>query len=90
MKRLIVLLVAPLSACVVVPYDQQPVVYSSSPAYVYSQPVAPGYVVPAPVYGPPVYVGPPVHFNFGFNYRSGGGYHHGYRGHGYGRGGWRR
>ncbi|WP_334186916.1 hypothetical protein [Noviherbaspirillum sp.] len=91
-----------LSGCAVVsPYDQS---YGTYSAHSYDQPyvAAPTYVLPAPVYGygPPVYVGPPVHLNFGLNYRSGGGRHHGYghrhhhfRGHGFhgGRhGGWRR
>lgn len=109
MKRLLALLIplifaATLSGCAVVsPYEQRYAVYS--PDVYYGQPyaLAPGYVMPAPVYGPPVYVGPPVHFSFGLNYSSGGhGHGHGFRGHGFrgghyggshrhgGRGGWRR
>jgi hypothetical protein len=42
------------------------------------------------VYGAPVYVGPPVYFGFGLNFRSGGGHHHHRRGYGRGYGGWRR
>lgn len=106
MKRLLVpvltvLLLAALSGCAVVaPYDHPSGVYSASP--IYNQPYA---VAPAPVYsyGPPVYVGPPVRFNFGLSYHS---YHggrgrphgfahgHGHRHHGHGfrggRGAWRR
>ena len=79
-----------LSGCVAVPYDAAPVTYYESYPYGYAYPAAPLYAAPAPVY-----VGPPVHFSFGLNYRSGGGhghrFHHhhrhldGYRG--FGRGG---
>lgn len=91
MKRLIfpVALVAcsALSGCAVVPYDQPYGVYSDVPYY-YSQPyaLAPGYAMPAPVYGAPVYVGPPVNFSFSLDYRSGRhhGFRHGFRGHTHG------
>jgi hypothetical protein len=63
---------AALSGCAVVPYDS---------GY-YNQATYPGPVVYAPP--PAVYVAPMV--NFGFGYRSGGGYYgHHYRG---GRGRW--
>ncbi len=101
-----VVLAAGLSGCAVVsPYEQPYSVYSTSPAYSQPYAVAPGYVVPAPAYRPPVYIGPPVRFSFGLRYWSGrGGPHwhpHGFRGHGFGghgfhrhgfgggRGGWR-
>jgi len=92
----VVVFTAVLSGCAVVaPYEQPYAVYSSSPAYPQPYTVLPGYVMPAPVYRPPVYIGPPVHFSFGLNYwRGHGDHHHGYR-HGFGgprfgfRGGWR-
>lgn len=97
MKRLPipVFLIAMLSGCTVVaPYEQPYGVYAPVPYYSQPYAVAPGYAVPAPVYGPPVYAGPPVHFSFGLSYRSGGRHGHHHRGHGFhGRGhghGWRR
>lgn len=87
-----------LSGCAVVaPHDYPYGAYSDYPyGHPYAiAPAAPSYVVPAPVYGygPPVYVGPPVRFSFGLNYRSEGWRHHGHRhrhfhGHGGFRGGW--
>lgn len=58
-----------LSGCVAIPYDAPPTTYYPAyPTY--------GYAYPAyPAYAAPVYVGPPVNFSFGLNYRSGGGYH---------------
>ena len=99
MKRLLIpiFIATALSGCAVVPYDQPYGVYSSAPVYsqqsTYPQayPVDPVYVAPAPVYAAPVYVGPPVYFGFGLNFRSGGGHHHHHRrGYGRGYGGWRR
>ncbi|HYD96006.1 MAG TPA: hypothetical protein VEC01_11820 [Noviherbaspirillum sp.] len=71
-----VVLAAALSGCAVVaPYERPYSTYS--PAYIYDAPyaMAPGYAVPAPAYGPPIYVGPPIRFSFGLSYRSGGGRH---------------
>lgn len=88
---------AALSGCAVVsPYEQPYSVYSPGPLYTQPYAVAPGYAVPGPTYGPPVYyVGPPVRFSFGLNYWRGRGHHghhhHGFGRHGFGgRGGWRR
>lgn len=70
MKRLIGLVLAlaalaALEGCAVVPYNA---------AYPAAYPVDPyGTVYAQPAYAP-VYVGPPVYFGFGLNYRSGG-YH---------------
>lgn len=92
MKRLIVLVVvaAALSGCAVVsPYEQPYGVYSSAPVYGQPYAASPGYVVPAPVYRPPVYVGPPIYFSFGLNYWRGHGGHFGHRHHGFGHFGFR-
>jgi hypothetical protein len=90
MKYLFVpaVLTAALSGCAVVsPYDQPYDIYSSAPVYPQPYAVAPVYVMPAPIYGPP------VQFSFGLNYWSGGGghhgHHHGFGGFGGGRHGWR-
>jgi len=85
-------LVIALSGCVAMPYDDAYLMpysgYATAP--VYPQPAyagVPGYVQSGPVYGPPVYVGPPIRFGFGLNYRSGrGGYHGHYHGHHHRRG----
>jgi hypothetical protein len=95
MKRLLIpsVLAAVLSGCAVVtPYEQPDIAYSPATGYA---------IPPAVVYEPPVYVGPPVQFSFGFNYWHGGrhggpwhdGHFHGFGNHGFrhgppGHGGW--
>lgn len=97
MKRLFfpVIVAAALSGCAVVsPYEQPYDVHSSAPAYGQPYAVSPGYATPAPVYRPPIYVGPPIRFSFGLNYWRGHRHHFGHHHHrfghrGFGRGGWR-
>jgi hypothetical protein len=81
--------VSVLNGCVIVPYDAAPVTYYDGYAPLYLHPYA---VAPATVYGPPMYVGPPVHFGFGLNYYGGSGHHHHLHGsgQGHGFGGWHR
>ena len=96
MKRLFfsLVLIAALSGCVVLPYDEPYTVYPGTPVHAHHYSTAPSLYSPygPPVYiGPPAYVGPPIRFSFGLNYRSGGKGHHGHHHrHGFKRHGDRR
>lgn len=87
MKRLVVplLLALLLTGCVAVPIDEAYPVQSSVHVYSEPYPVYQVYEVPRPIYGPPVYVRPPVYGPGGPGYRYRGQERHpgyGYRGNG--------
>ena len=83
---LMVVLAAALSGCAIVsPYEQPYSAYAPASPYEVPYPPAAVYGAPAPRYGYPIYVGPPVRFSFGLHFRSGRGHfghhHHGFGGH---------